>query len=236
MESWDATRRVSEEGYDDRLDDACDECATGLLVRVRVPSSYVSPPASRRHRTRARASRQARLTFDVPTVSEQVARFVRSAGYCVAGLSLARAVRASQPPRSSGASRSSYLGTLRRRSTPLPLWLRLERRIFASLDSWSGTHSNSLDWESLFATPTPALYSNQGHPRAILHYDRDDYIYLSLAEFSLNSTQFLSGTFSLLLSYTYSVIRDARLHARTHKGYFYFSVLYCTVVYLISLA
>jgi hypothetical protein len=46
MESWDATRRVSEEGYDDRLDDACDECATGLLVRVRVPSSYVSPPAS----------------------------------------------------------------------------------------------------------------------------------------------------------------------------------------------
>jgi hypothetical protein len=199
------------------LDDARDGCATGLRVRVRFSSSYVSPPASGRHRTRARASRQARLTFDVPTVSEQLARFVRSAGYCVDGLSLARAARRGLPiweycvallPSLFGFGSS---GAFSPRSTGGAVHIRIR-----------------LDWESLFATPTPTPACTVSKSKGDSTLRPDDYIYLSLSvELSLNSTRFL---WDILSSVTHTRLYAMRgyTHARTQEGYFI--LVHCTVV------
>jgi len=144
-------------------------------------------------------------------------------------LSLARAARlirlARAPPLAS--PWSSYLGTLRR-STPLPL--RLERRIFASLDSTRGAVHIRLG---------VAIRHSYSCLRCILIQGRfyittltTIFISLSLAEFSLNSTQFLWDNLSSLLSYTllgYTRCEVTRTHAR--KGYFI--LVYCTVMYLI---
>jgi len=54
-------------------------------------------------------------------------------------------------------------------------------------------------------------------------------IFISLSPWNFLSTQLNFSLGQSLFSYTYSVTRDARLHART-QGLFYFSVLYCTVL------
>jgi hypothetical protein len=228
MLSWDATRRVAEEGCDDRLDDACDGCATGLRVRVRVPSPRLTsrprPRGATRHGLEPRGKLGSLSTSrQYPNNSHALCEVRGIASRTLSWLERRVAVFLF------GNTASLY-------SPPSLASARAAHFRLARLDSWSAANSNSVGLGVAIRHSHSCLrcIQIQGHPRATLHYDPHDYIYLSSRGILLTQLNSISLGHSLFC-YTYSVIRDARLHARTQEGYFYFSVLYCSVVYLISL-